>query len=157
MNYKRRVLSFILSFGTCFSLAAAITTVTVELKSGAKYGFLLADNPVFTYVEGELVVTSNESTSYVISDVKYHHFTDSDINGVEPLHVSDLRIVYVDESTIKVENSEEQAEVVLVNASGRVESVVKTDGVGSSIVTLPVSKGVYILSVGKKSIKLIRK
>ena len=157
MNHKCRFFSIISSLGICFSLSAAINTVTVELMSGDVYGFLLAEKPVFSYSEGELIVKSNGSTSYVLSDVKYHHFTDGHVSIVKSLSVSDLRIVAIDESTIKVENSEGHAEVILVNATGRVVSAVKTDSEGSAIVTLPVNKGVYVLSVGRKSVKIIRK
>ena len=75
--------------------SAAVQYMTVEQKSGAKYSFLLKDNPVVTYKGGELVVNGSASTSYAIDGVKNYHFTETDQTGVETTGADMLRITTI--------------------------------------------------------------
>ena len=73
---KKRFLSvFAFLFWTLCANATA-QYMTVELKSGDKFSFLLEDNPVVTFKKGDLVVNGNAETSSVIAT-----FTD-----LTPLH-----------------------------------------------------------------------
>ncbi len=125
---------------------AGVQYMTIEQKNGAKFSFLLKDNPVITYENDNLVVNGNASTSYSIEGVKNYHFTGNDQSAVEDTKadVQMLRFVGFDENTIKVENASVGEVVVLVNING-------------AIVTFPSQKGLYVLNVDNKSLKLIRK
>ncbi|MCQ2191469.1 MAG: hypothetical protein MJZ23_01220 [Paludibacteraceae bacterium] len=135
--------------------SAAVQYMTVEQKSGAKYSFLLKDNPVVTYQGGELVVNGSASTSYALDGVKNYHFTESDLTGVETTGVDMLRIT-TDENTVLVENAPAGAKVVLVNAGGATVAVATADQSGTATISLPSVKGVYALTLDKQSFKLIR-
>ena len=56
-----------------------------------------------------------------------------------------------------MENAIAGVKVLLVNLNGAVLATSTTDPTGSAIVTLPSEKGVYVLSVGNQSFKVIRK
>ena len=157
MSIKRIIATSATLLLGLMSINAAATHLTVELKAGNKYSFLLADKPVITFSNGDLVVNGDAETSYSIDGVKNFHFTEGDASGVESLSVGDIRIVSLDNATIQVQNLEKSSVVTLVNVSGVVLSSVKADAEGSAIVSLPQAKGVYILSVGSKSFKIIRK
>lgn len=136
---------------------AAANYMTVELKNAKKFSFKLSDNPVVTYQNGDLVVNGNASTSYAIGSVKNFHFTEGDQTPVENVDADMFRIVNMDDNTISVENAPAGAKVVLVNAGGATVITSTVDQSGTSIISLPQHKGVYVLIVGKQSFKLIRK
>ena len=136
---------------------AAAQYMTVEQKNGEKFSFLLDDKPVITYSNGDLVVNGSTATSYAISGVKNYHFTENDQSGVVNLDADVLRIVSVDENTVRVENASAGLQVVLYDAKGVQVLDAVADQAGVATVGLHDKKGVYVLSVGKKSFKLIRK
>ena len=136
---------------------AAANYMTVELKGAKKFSFKLSDNPVVTYENGDLVVNGNASTSYAISGVKNFHFTEGDETAVENTIADMLRIVSSDDNTVSVENAPAGAKVVLVNAGGANVAVTTADQSGTATFSLPTQKGVYVLTFGKQSIKLIKR
>lgn len=152
---KKRLLTTALLLGSLCA-SAAVQYMTVEQKSGAKYSFLLKDNPVVTYQGGELVVNGSASTSYALDGVKNYHFTETDQTGVETSGADMLRIT-TGENTVHVENAPAGAKVALVNAGGATVAVATSEQNGTATISLPSAKGVYVLMVGKQSFKLIRK
>lgn len=139
------------------TLNAAATHLTVELKAGNKYNFLLADKPVITFSNGELVVNGNAETSYSIDGVKNFHFTEGENTAAETISAGDIRIVSIDNATIQVQNLDASSLVTLVNVYGQVLTSVNADSEGVATVKLPEAKGVYVLTAAKKSLKVIRK
>ena len=131
--------------------------MTVEQLDGKMYSFSLDENPIVTYENGSLIVNGSLATSYAISDVKNYHFTEGDETGVNALAADVLQIVSLNETTLKVLNAQALEKVALVGVNGVTIFVATTDKEGSAVVTLPNQKGVYVLTVGTKSIKVIRK
>ena len=157
MGLKRTFLASAALILGMTQISAASTHLTVELKAGSKYSFLLADKPVITFSSGDLVVNGESETSYSIEGVKNFHFTEGDLSATENLPKDAIRIISLDNSTIKVENIGKESIVTLVNVSGALISPSKSDSEGTATVSLPQSKGVYILSVAGKSFKIIKK
>ena len=137
--------------------SAAVQYMTIEKKNGAKYSFLLKENPVITYQDGNIVINGNEKTSYSIEEVKNYHFTENNQSAVDNTNAQILRIVSVSEDVIRVENALTDESIKLVNINGAIVGQTTADNEGSANVSLPSQKGVYILLVGNKSFKLIRK
>lgn len=135
---------------------ASNISLIVELKDSKKYDFLLDEKPVVTFQDGDLVVNGNSETSYAISNVKNCHF-ETDYTAVEAVKASDLRIVYVNENAIQVQNAVANAQVSIISVSGVVFSKQKADAEGAATLQLPTEKGVYVVTVGDKSFKVIRK
>lgn len=136
---------------------AAVNYMTVELKTGDKFSFLLKAKPVITYGGGNMEINDGSTTNYALNSVKNYHFTESDESGVDNMGADILRIVSIDENTIGVENAQAGAGVTLLTAGGTIVSTTTTDQAGTATITLPSAQGVYVLSVGKQSFKLIRK
>ena len=154
---NKKLISVLALLLSVMSASATVQYMTVELQGGEKYSFLLTDNPVVTYDGGSLVVNGSASTSYAIGGVKNYHFTEGDLTNANNLSADMLRIVSIDESTIEVQNAASNATVTLVSASGTVQSTSTAAANGTARVSLPAPKGVYVLSVNNKSIKIIRK
>lgn len=153
---KQKLFIALLSLSAACGALAEGKYMTVELKNGDLYSFLLADKPVVSYNDASLVINSNDKTSYAISDVKNYHFTKSDVTFLETVN-SSLKVVNVDNETVEVQNAKPMLQVTLTSTSGVqiLSSCAGSDG--RVVVKLPESKGVYLLSVGDQSFKVIRK
>lgn len=151
----KRILTLLSLCGCLVCANAKKQYMTIEQKSGEKYSFLLDENPEITYSEGNLIVNGSEITSYAISSVKNYHF--SETSSVDTKISNELRIINLDESTVEVQNANASAKVMLANVNGAIVFETKTNAEGTAIVVLPEQKGVYVLSVGAHSIKVIRK
>ncbi|MCR5246376.1 MAG: hypothetical protein Q4B61_08105 [Bacteroidales bacterium] len=142
----------------CVALAnAEISNVVIELKSGKEIGFLLNDTLEFTHENGNLVVNNNATTSYVIDSVKNFHFTNGENLSVDNQFSTNLSIINLDNATLQVKNALPSEKVMMTSINGMVLFNSKTDTEGSIILTLPEQKGIYVLSIGNRGIKIIRK
>ena len=161
MKFKQ--LLAICLFGCVAFATAEKTHVVIELKSGKDIGFLLNDSLEFTHENGTLVVNNNTTTSYVIDSVKNFHFTNGEnLSPEEKLSVNDqssteLSIISLDDATLQVKNAQPLEKVMLSSVNGVILFNSKTDAEGSIVITLPKQKGVYVLSIGRRGIKIIRK
>ncbi|MBO4529395.1 MAG: hypothetical protein J5767_02020 [Paludibacteraceae bacterium] len=154
---RKKVLAILAFSGCLLCLNAQKQYMTVEQLDGKMYSFSLDENPIVTYENGSLIVNGSLATSYAISDVKNYHFTEGDETGVNALAADVLQIVSLNETTLQVLNAQALEKVSLVGVNGVTIFVATTDKEGSAVVTLPNQKGVYVLTVGTKSIKVIRK
>ncbi|MDO4524336.1 MAG: hypothetical protein Q4B61_03280 [Bacteroidales bacterium] len=143
----------------CLALGAYAEAkyMTIEMVNGSRISFLLADNPVITYQNGSLVVNNDTKTTYSFDDVKNYHFTESNDSGVDALNANELRLVWIDNETIEVQNGQPNSGIVITAINGVMASQTKTDAEGKATVKIPSNAGVYIITVGRQSFKFIRK
>lgn len=153
----KRIIAILGMAGCLLCANATKNYMTIEQLNGSKYSFLLDENPVITYENGILVVNGNATTQYSIESIKNYHFTENDETAVKNQKSETLRITTLNESSLQVQNAKASEKVTLVNVNGQAVFSASTDNEGSAIVTLPAQKGVYVLSVGTQSIKVIRK
>lgn len=155
---RKRLLMFLGLVGVSFATQAEVSYMTVELKSGEQYSFLLRDKPVVTYENGDLVVNDDASTSYAINDVKDYHFTESNMTTkVQGNNAPIICVTRVDESTVRISNASPKSAVALVGVNGVAWCRTSIDETGEALVKLPNQPGVYLLSVENQSFKIIRK
>lgn len=148
-----------LSYGA-LNCSATVKYMTVELKSSEKYSFLLADKPVVTFQNGDLVVNGSAETSYAISGVKDYHFTEKDeteATGETLKSVETGCVIFENNGVVFIQKANPSADVLLFNVNGVVLSKTSVDNNGNAELKLPDFAGVYVLSVGNQSFKLIRK
>ncbi len=143
----------------CLALGAYAEAkyMTIEMVNGSRISFLLADNPVITYQNGSLVVNNDTKTTYSFDDVKNYHFTESNDSGVDALNANELKLVWIDNETIEVQNGQPNSGIVITAINGVMASQTKTDAEGKATVKIPSKAGVYIITVGRQSFKFIRK
>ncbi|MBP5455786.1 MAG: hypothetical protein J6Y37_04755 [Paludibacteraceae bacterium] len=136
---------------------AAVQYMTVEQKSGEKFSFLLKDKPVVTYKDGALVVNGSATTSYAIEGLRNYHFTEGNETEVKEEVANVLRVVNRDDNSLSLENAPAGVKVTLVSVNGIVVATSKVDLDGTATILLPSEKGVYVLTIGNQSFKIIRK
>lgn len=146
-------------FMLCFSygLYAEKNCMTIEMKDGEKYNFLLDSNPEITYSYGNLVVDGDEYTSYELQRVKNYYFTEVNSASSFSLPADEIGIVTVNDEIVEVYHANANEGVVLATACGVVIRETRADENGFATMVLPNQKGVYLLTIGEKTIKLIRK
>lgn len=148
-----------LSYGA-LNCSATVKYMTVELKSSEKYSFLLADKPVVTFQNGDLVVNGSAETSYSISGVKDYHFTEKDeteATGETLKSVETGCVIFENNGVVFIQKANPSADVLLFNVNGVVLSKTSVDNNGNAELKLPDFAGVYVLSIANQSFKLIRK
>lgn len=148
-----------LSYGT-LNCSATVKYMTVELKSSEKYSFLLADKPVVTFQNGDLVVNGSAETSYAISGVKDYHFTEKDeteATGETLKSVETGCVIFENNGVVFIQKANPSADVLLFNVNGVVLSKTSVDNNGNAELKLPDFACVYVLSIANQSFKLIRK
>ena len=154
---KKHFLFALSSICLALGIHAESNYMTVELNNGSMISFLLADNPVITYQSESLVINKDEKTSYNFEDVKNYHFTKDNKTKAEDVLSKSLRFIQVDEETIEVQNAQPNTYVILTAINGTTLSKAKVDENGKAIVKLPNQTGVFILSAGIQSFKILRK
>lgn len=154
---KKNFIAVLSLLGVALCANAEKQYMTVEQLDGSMYSFLLDDNPIVTHEDGNLVVNGDAATSYAISSVKRFYFAEDAVSGVKKQTPDMFCIVSLDESTLQVLNAQSGERVTLVSVNGWTVLTSTTDMDGSAIVKLPKQGGVYLLTVGTKSIKVIRK
>ena len=160
---KKRFITTLALMCMVLGLHAESKYLTVEMKEGAKVSFLLADNPVITYQSGSLVVNKDEKTTYAFESVKNYHFTENNEGSsggttkVEESYSQLLQIAWIDNETIEVQNAQPNLTISLVSISGSVLSQTKADADGKATIVIPNKAGVYVLTAGNQSFKIIRK
>ncbi|MEE1084727.1 MAG: hypothetical protein UH850_13460 [Paludibacteraceae bacterium] len=153
----KKILTILLLSGCLLGANAEKKYMTVEQKDGAMYSFSLDENPIVTLESGCLVVNGNTTTSYAISEIKNYHFTKENETGTNTPSTKMLQIVSLDEASLQVQNAQASEKVTLIDANGIVLFSDTTDSEGRVIVKIPQEKGVYVLTTGVNSIKIIRK
>lgn len=154
---KKKFITVLSLLGVVLCANAEKQYMTVEQLDGSMYSFLLDDNPIVTHEDGNLVVNGDAATSYAISSVKRFYFAEDGVSGMKKQTSDVFCIVSLDESTLQVLNAQPAEKVTLVSVNGWIVLTSTTDENGSAIVKLPGGGGVYMLTVGTKSIKVIRK
>lgn len=157
---RKTLVLLLLSFGALY-VNANVKYMTIEQKNGEKLSFLLAKNPEITFTEDKhLVVNGDTETSFILSDVKNYHFTENDESSTSKLGnttLNGLRIISLDKQTIRIENAPASAQIKIVGVNGISWTDTTADNAGTATINLPQQKGVYVLSVGNQSIKIVRK
>ena len=154
---KKKFIVVLSMLGVALCASADKQYMIVEQLDESMYSFLLDDNPIVTHEDGNLVVNGDAATSYAITSVKRFYFAEDAVSGVKKQTSVVFCIVSLDESTLQVFNAQPAERVTLVSVDGRTILTSTTDLNGSAIVKLPSRGGVYVLTVGTKSIKVIRK
>lgn len=153
----KRFISVFSLFCLTLGINAESNYMTVEKNDGSLISFLLADNPVITYQNDCLIINKDANTTYSFDDIKNYHFTEEDVTAAESVSAIALKFVWIDDATIEIQNAQSGAAVALTAVNGVVVSNSMIDADGKAIVKIPNNKGVYVISVGKQSFKIICK
>lgn len=139
----------LLSIGILLCSAAAFaqgTALKLTLTDGTSDTYLLNEKPAITFSGSDMLIATPEiSSTYPRADVQSMIFTDSPDSGIEQTG-NDTLYIYTN-NTFTCEGHQ----ITVYTLSGAVEAI----GFGSvSLAGLP--KGIYIINVNNKSIKVIR-
>lgn len=149
---------FILLLAACLTVSGlSAQQLVVHRTNGETVIFELGQTPVTTFEDGQLVITTTETTVFFPLDdiVKYTY------EGVEPHAVTSVSTpflrVHMDNGRVTIEGLDSRTEVVLLSADGQRLAVVKAQEAQPTV--LPVDAwpaGVYIINAGALSYKFIK-
>ena len=89
--------------------------------------------------------------------MRNYHFTEGNETEVKEEVANVLRVVNRDDNSLSLENAPAGVKVTLVSVNGIVVATSKVDLDGTATILLPSEKGVYVLTIGNQSFKIIRK
>lgn len=133
--------------------AASAKSVVFTLSNGSLVYYLLGGdtNPVMKFTDGQLVVNTD---TYEFSGIKNFYISEED----DPTAISELKLkpASFDGNTIVL--ATETSNVKVYDASGKEVKVEAERAGGHTSISLEgLKKGVYVVSVGKSSMKIMKK
>lgn len=131
--------------------------LVVEMKDGSSVSFILSEKPVLAFQDRNLVINRDSETSYSFENIKNYHFAKCEMTATKLSAYETLQVVWVDDQTLEVQNANPSSLITLTVINGTVVSKSKADETGKSSVKVPNNEGIYVLSVGNQSFKIIRK
>ena len=129
--------------------------VTVDLNNGSTYSYLLSESPKISYKNDSLLVRGTVLADFPLNQVISYRFTESDLTSIQDLKSKECRITYLGGNQVKVEGLDGNSPVAIYSATGIVLQKSNASPEGVAELTLPQTKGVYILKTNTQSVKLV--
>ncbi|MBR6104656.1 MAG: hypothetical protein IKP81_06335, partial [Paludibacteraceae bacterium] len=85
MNLKKCLAGISLAIAGSVPVVVGNTYVTIQKNDGTKSSFLLSAVPKITHTADSLKVEGDASASFLLSDVDFFKFTESDLTSVPTL------------------------------------------------------------------------
>ena len=146
------------------ALSSQNNVMNIHLKNGQVAEFFFKYEPVITFTDTDVVLTTSNGMrlTYPLANLTKFTFNKKDLPGpteVEEIE-SDVRKVYfsIDEYTINIYEAKAEQAVYLIASDGKVLNAYKTDKEGFlsfSIADLP--DGTYIIRSGEITFKIMKK
>lgn len=153
---KKTSLLLLSMMGLGSSMLAGPSQVTVEFKDLTKKSFVLAESPTFQYKNDSLVINGSASTTYSFGQVKKYYFEDGELSKLSSVEANEVRVTYLDNQHVQIEGLKENSQVALFSVLGQmIEKKISQSGEVIQL-TLPNTKGVYILKINEQIVKLIK-
>ncbi len=158
MIKTKRISFIVLLLSFALSVFSEGKLLVVKQTDGSLSEFSLAKEPVMTFKDQKLLISVGESSSeFEIGEVERFYFLDSSINSVEQLDNS-LSFDLCGRDMIVIKNAEKGQIVRLIGIDGSVfPSRVSIDDDVVKVSLQSLSKGVYLIKIGNKTIKFQRK
>lgn len=153
-----RIISFVLLMVLTLPIMAA--DIIVKTKDGGEYKFVLESKSCMSF-EGANLTLDQGGVIHTFELTNIKNVTYGDVQnvteGIEPAVVNTLCISYQD-GCVVVSNLKPEEKVTLYSVKGATESMAKADGQGVAKLNITnIAKGIYIISTGNSSHKILKK
>jgi hypothetical protein len=154
---KKILILFIGILASMTIFAQEKNALVVKLTDGSTNTFVLSNKPVVTMPGNNVVISGVASATYSRSEVEKFYFIYDDGSGIESIGKDNIAFFYEDGENVRITGLKDKTTVSVASLDGKIISTQKSDGTG--IVTISLGnhpKGIYIISVGGRSIKVRR-
>lgn len=134
--------------------ARASDDVFIVIKTGAEIvAVALADNPVITYANDQLVITTAEKqVEFPVADIMGYSFLESEPTAIKNIKVDREH----KQGMVAFDHLKEGITVMLYNAKGEQVRTTKAQADGTAVIDMHgLAKGVYVIRAGKLSFKIM--
>lgn len=134
--------------------ARASDDVFIVIKTGAEIvAVALADNPVITYANDQLVITTAEKqVEFPVADITGYSFLESEPTAIKNIKVDREH----KQGMVAFDHLKEGITVMLYNAKGEQVRTTKAQADGTAVIDMHgLAKGVYVIRAGKISFKIM--
>lgn len=150
---KRFIITLFLTYLAINSFAGH--NLKIDFRNGSSIVFILNNKPTLSFQNRCLEVNKDTKTTFSFDDIVNYHVTES--MGTSIHNSSSLNILLVNNETLQVKNAHPGSSISLTSATGNVVSKAKIGPDGKADVKIPDRAGVFVLSAGFQSLKIIRK
>lgn len=138
----------------CMALCAyAGHNIKIDFRNGSTMFFTLNSKPTVSFQNRCLEVNKDSKITFSFDDIVNYH--SSEMAGASS-HNS-LNILLVNNETLQVKNAHPGSTIAVTSATGSVAFKSKVGSDGKVNIQMPNRAGVYTLSAGYQSFKIIRK
>lgn len=154
-RFQRLGLLFILMMTAMYVYSKERDCIIVHLEDGSKVTYLLDESPKITFVNGEV---SFATDVFQMTNIKKYTIGDSEnvsINNV--LIGGDMDYIYL-RGKIFVNLSNPKDPIRLYDLEGKMQAINKTESTDGVVIDINhMAKGMYFLTIGEETIKIIKK
>lgn len=130
--------------------------VTVEFKDLTKKTFVFDESLNFQYKNDSLVINGGVSTAYPFEQVRKYYFQYGESSEIPSVEANEVRVTYLDNQHIQIEGLKENSQVALFSVLGQLIEMKTSQSDEVVQLTLPNTKGVYVLKIDDQIVKLIK-
>ena len=134
--------------------ARASDDVFIVIKTGAEIvAVALADNPVITYANDQLdITTAEKQVEFPVADITGYSFLESEPTAIKNIKVDREH----KQGMVAFDHLKEGITVMLYNAKGEQVRTTKAQADGTAVIDMHgLAKGVYVIRAGKISFKIM--
>lgn len=134
---------------------SAANTLVVTMTDGTTHAFSLnGQPPVMTFSEDNLIIDGDLSATYPWASVVGFCF--SDATALDEWSTGTLLMTYTDNRTVHISGLPSDMSVTLYSIAGQ-RLTAGTSHDGMLAIDLPAAAGTYLINIGSRSFKIIKK
>lgn len=154
----------ILTTSAVFAEEQKYNALIVKLNNGTEHAFVLAEKPTLLIQDDKMYITGLIEVHYLRSEIAKCYFEEINLEdpripvGIDAVNEDNFTFSYLDGENIRISGLKNKTTVSVASLDGKIIGSQKSDGSGGVTISLGNHpKGIYIISVGVRSIKVQRK
>lgn len=134
---------------------AAEEMLVLRLKGGSEVSYVLAERPVMTFGDGQMVMTSADGRAeYALGDVEEFRFADRP-TAIGDVKANEVRFARLPGGGVRIYGVDGSYDVRVFDTGGRTVPATVTQGSGYADIQLGTAHGVYVITAkGMATIKI---
>lgn len=135
--------------------------IWVEKTDESKTGFIFSEEPIITFHDDELVITTSSSVAcFPIDDIRRLSFGDVSLTGIDEITTGELEtpIIHINEERVMIGGLRPGTAILAYSTGGNIVARTQADKEGNVAINLSSQpKGVYIISTSFSTFKIEKK
>lgn len=150
-----KLLLSLLLLCTAISGFATDYTLVVSMKSGQSESFVLAEKPTIKFTTSGMLINSESAVAAYDRDAVEKFYFVEGTTAVETVKDSNFSFTFVDGENVIITGA--SGEVRVYGSNGQLVHRHTVAGSGANISLADMEKGIYLININNRTIKIIKK